>query len=85
MELLDAEGGEIRASFFNEAAEKFYDLMEVGSDRNKWRLDMIGLGLVGCRVRAGFLSGWAGRQVLEAQQGQRAHREQAVQHLQASL
>lgn len=30
MELLDAEGGEIRASFFNEAAEKFYDLMEVG-------------------------------------------------------
>ena len=33
VELLDAEGGEIRASFFNEAAEKFYDLMEVGLDR----------------------------------------------------
>ncbi|CAK9038637.1 unnamed protein product [Durusdinium trenchii] len=30
VELLDAEGGEIRASFFNEAAEKFFDLMEVG-------------------------------------------------------
>ena len=28
MELLDAEGGEIRASFFNEAAEKLYSVME---------------------------------------------------------
>jgi len=30
VELLDAEGGEIRASFFNEAAEKLYSVMEVG-------------------------------------------------------
>eukprot|EP00435_Cladocopium_sp_Y103_P060098 s62_g21.t2 len=30
VELLDAEGGEIRASFFNEAAEKLYSLMQVG-------------------------------------------------------
>ena len=28
VELLDAEGGEIRASFFNEAAEKLYSVME---------------------------------------------------------
>eukprot|EP00438_Fugacium_kawagutii_P001245 Skav223441 [mRNA] locus=scaffold350:694905:703551:+ [translate_table: standard] len=30
VELLDAEGGEIRASFFNEAAEKLHSVMEVG-------------------------------------------------------
>lgn len=30
VELLDAEGGEIRASFFNEAAEKNYEKTEVG-------------------------------------------------------
>jgi len=30
VELLDAEGGEIRASFFNDAAEKHFELMEVG-------------------------------------------------------
>jgi len=30
VDLLDVEGGEIRASFFNEAAEKNYDKMQVG-------------------------------------------------------
>jgi replication factor A1 len=30
VELLDANGGEIRASFFNEAVDKFHDLLQVG-------------------------------------------------------
>ncbi|OLP89239.1 Replication protein A 70 kDa DNA-binding subunit [Symbiodinium microadriaticum] len=30
VELLDAEGGEIRASFFNDAADKHFELLEVG-------------------------------------------------------
>jgi replication factor A1 len=30
VDLLDAEGGEIRASFFNEAADKFYNKLEKG-------------------------------------------------------
>ena len=30
VDLLDAEGGEIRASFFNSAVDKFYDSVEVG-------------------------------------------------------
>eukprot|EP00928_Gymnodinium_smaydae_P027393 TRINITY_DN211_c0_g1_i4.p1 TRINITY_DN211_c0_g1~~TRINITY_DN211_c0_g1_i4.p1 ORF type:complete len:455 (+),score=135.32 TRINITY_DN211_c0_g1_i4:113-1477(+) len=29
-DLLDKEGGEIRASFFNEAADKFFDLLNIG-------------------------------------------------------